>query len=138
MTRLMGLKFKIIYRQGKENTVADSLSRVGHLMALQAVASTQPTWIQQVLNSYATDPKAQELLTRLAVHSPDVDGFVLHQNIIRHKGKVWLGDNSTLQTRIIAAFHSSPIGGHSGTNATYNRFKNCSPRRDSSKMWIVL
>ena len=43
MTRLMGLKFKIIYRQGKENTVADSLSRVGHLMALQAVASIQPT-----------------------------------------------------------------------------------------------
>ena len=34
MTRLMGLKFKIIYRQGKENIVADSLSRVGHLMAL--------------------------------------------------------------------------------------------------------
>ena len=42
MTRLMGLKFRIVYRQGKENTVADSLSRVGHLMALQAVATVQP------------------------------------------------------------------------------------------------
>jgi len=70
MTRLMGLKFKIVYRQGKENTVADSLSRVGHLMALQAVATVQPAWIQEVVNSYTTDPAAQSLLTKLAVHSP--------------------------------------------------------------------
>ena len=104
--------------------MADSLSRVGHLMALQAVASIQPTWIQEVLNSYATETKAQELLTRFVVHSPYENVFVLHKNIIRHKGKVWLGDNSALQTRIIATFHSTPIGGHSGTNATYHRVKN--------------
>lgn len=58
MTCLMGLKFKIVYRQGKENTVADSLSRVGHLMALQAVATVQPAWVQEVINSYATDARA--------------------------------------------------------------------------------
>ena len=124
MTRLMGLKFKIVYRQGKENTVADSLSRVGHLMALQAVASIQPAWVQEVINSYATDPKAQDMLTKLALHSPDDNCFMLHQNIIRHQGKVWIGDNSALQTRLIAALHSSPIGGHSGINATYHRLKN--------------
>ena len=38
-----------------------SLSRVGHLMALQNVATVQPVWIQEVINSYATDPKAQTL-----------------------------------------------------------------------------
>jgi hypothetical protein len=37
----MGLEFKIVYKQGKENTVTDSLSRVGYLMALQAVATVQ-------------------------------------------------------------------------------------------------
>ena len=41
--------------------MADSLSRVGHLMALQNVATVQPVWIQEVINSYATDPKAQTL-----------------------------------------------------------------------------
>ena len=71
MTRLMGLHFKIVYRQGKENVAADALSRVAHLMSLQAVSSVQPAWIQEVLNSYTTDPQAQQLLTRLAISSPD-------------------------------------------------------------------
>jgi len=71
MTRLMGLHFKIVYRQGKGNVTADALSRVAHLMSLQAVSSVQPAWIQEVLNSYTTDPQAQQLLTRLAISNPD-------------------------------------------------------------------
>jgi hypothetical protein len=51
MTRLMGLQFKILYKQGKENLAADALSRVAHMMALQAVSQVQPQWIQEVLNS---------------------------------------------------------------------------------------
>ena len=34
MTCMMGLKFKVVYKKGKENLAADALSRVGHLMAL--------------------------------------------------------------------------------------------------------
>ena len=81
----------------------------------------QPVWLQEVFNSYAVDSKAQQLFTRLAVSQPDEDGYSLHEGLIRHKGKIWIGANAGLQTKIIQAFHATPIGGHSGIQATYQR-----------------
>jgi hypothetical protein len=123
MSRLMGLQFKITYRKGAENIAADSLSRVGHLMAIQACSKVQPVWIQEIVNSYVTDPDAQRRLTELAVASPDEHGYSLHQGLIRYQGRVWLGANSALQTKLISAFHASAIGGHSGVQATYQCLK---------------
>lgn len=120
---LMGLQFKIAYRKGKENVVADALSRVGHLYVIESVSSVQPQWIQELLNAYATDPKAQELLTQLAVQNSGVQGYTLEEGVIRYKNKLWVANNTALHTKIISAFHASPIGGHSGVQATYQRVK---------------
>ena len=121
MTRLMGLQFKIVYKKGKENVAADALSRVGHLMAIQAVSEVKPLWLQEVLNSYVTDPTAHTLLAQLALASPDSQSYSLVDGVIRHQGHIWIGDNSTIRTKVISALHSSPIGGHSGIQATYYR-----------------
>jgi hypothetical protein len=123
MTRLMGLQFKVLYKKGTENTVADALSRVSHLMTIPAVSTVTPIWIQEVLNSYTTDPTAEELLAKLSIHSPDKQGFSLSQGIIRYHDKIWIAQNSALQTKLIHALHSTAIGGHSGSKATYNRMK---------------
>jgi hypothetical protein len=123
MARLMGLKFKILYKKGKDNVAADALSRVANVMALQGVSEVQPLWVQEILNSYTTNSKAQQLLIQLAVHSPNEDGFSLEQGLIRYNGRIWLGENSAVQTKLIAVFHASAIGGHSGIKVTYHRLK---------------
>lgn len=102
---------------------ADSLSRVAHLMAIQGVSEATPQWTQEVLNSYHTDAAAQSLLQSLAVQSPNEQGFSLDKGIIKYNGHVWIGDNSALKTKVIAALHSSPIGGHSGIMPTYHKVK---------------
>jgi hypothetical protein len=49
----------VVYRKGKENVAADALSRISHLMHIQVASEVKPMWLQQVLNSYVTDPYAQ-------------------------------------------------------------------------------
>jgi hypothetical protein len=90
MAKLMGLQFKIVYHKGKENKVVDALSRVGHLMGVTDVSAIQPQWIQEVINSYTTDEVAQQLLAKLAVHSPDEQGFSLNQGIIRKDSQIYI------------------------------------------------
>jgi hypothetical protein len=38
MSKLMGMQFRVVYKQGRENKVVDALSRIGHAMALTAVS----------------------------------------------------------------------------------------------------
>jgi hypothetical protein len=123
MTKLMGLQFKVVYRKGKENLVADALSRMPTVMSMQICLEVKPQWVQEVINSYATDSQTQELLAQLAISSPNEHGYSLHQGIIRFGSQIWVGDNSTLMTKIISTFHSSALGGHSGAHATYIRVK---------------
>jgi hypothetical protein len=73
------------------------------------------------MNSYSTDPMAQQLLQELTVVNPNAQGYSLEDGLIRYKKKVWIGANSILQTKIIHVFHASAIGGHSGILPTYHR-----------------
>jgi hypothetical protein len=112
-----------VYRKGKENCAADAISRMVHLHALQAVSVVKPLWRQEVVNLYATDAQAQEMMARLAIKSLNEHGFSLSQGHIKYNNKVWIADNSALQIKVIAALHSTAIVGHSGTKATYYRVK---------------
>jgi hypothetical protein len=111
-------------QKGPENNVADALSRIGHHFNITDVSTTIPVWIQEVLNTYAVDSHAQQLLQELVVVSPNDEGYILTEGLIRFKGKIWVGSNSAVQTKIIQALHSSALGGgggDSGMPATYQR-----------------
>jgi hypothetical protein len=40
-----------------------------------------------------------------------------------YKGRIWIGSNSALQTKLISAMHSSAVGGRFGVQATYQHVR---------------
>jgi hypothetical protein len=120
MAKLVGLQFQFKYKKGVDNCAADSLSRVGHLMETSVC---RPDWLQEVVNSYITDTAMTELLQQLTVKSPDAQGYSLEHGIIKFQGRMVIGANLALQTKLLAQLHDTPLGGHSGIQATYQRAK---------------
>jgi hypothetical protein len=122
LTKLLGLQFKIAYNKGLDNRLADALSRnpVFACDQLMAVSHSTPIWLEEVAKGYLNDEQAQKLLAKLAISSP-VDHFTLHDGLIHYKGRIWLGNNSNLQSKITQALHDGAAGGHSGFYVTYHR-----------------
>jgi hypothetical protein len=119
MNKLMGLQFIMVYEKGKENILADALSRVGPFMALYCGIRFQPVWIQEVPNSSMTDSYAQNLLPRVTIHSPHGVVFSVQQGNIRRLHQLWVGRISALSTVLISTFHDSTVWGHSRGVASY-------------------
>lgn len=122
MTKLVGLQFQFQYKKGCDNKAVDALSRVGHLLAVNSLSHSQPVWLQEVINSYAVHTHAQALL-QLAISAIHPDNYVLKDGVITQAGRIWIGANAALKTKLISAFHASAIGGHSGIQATFQRVK---------------
>jgi hypothetical protein len=122
-TKLLGLQYRIVYKPGSDNRVADALSRRAVPEDALAISAPVPTWLDAVLTSYDGDSKAQDLIKRLSLSSTAEPNYELRNGLIHHKGRLWIGDDKTLQQRIMQQFHSSAVGGHSGFPATYHRIK---------------
>ncbi|WVZ80006.1 LOW QUALITY PROTEIN: hypothetical protein U9M48_027524 [Paspalum notatum var. saurae] len=122
-TRLLGLQYKVIYKKGTDNKAADALSRYPFQHPeCAALSSCEPQWITEINDSYTNDPHSSQLLAQLAVNSNDVH-FTLFNGVIRYNGKIWIGNHPALHNKLINAFHSSAIGGHSGVPVTLARLK---------------
>jgi hypothetical protein len=122
--KLMGLQYRILYKKGVDNRVADALSRRPHpKLKSFAISQPHPVWIQAIVDAYMHDATAQQLLQRLALHQDSSDSFTLRNGIIRKKNHIWLPADCQIQLQIIAEFHASPMGGHFGIPVTLRRLK---------------
>lgn len=123
LLKLMDLQFQIVYKKGITNAAADALSRCPVTETIFAVSSCSPAWVERLVQGYQEDPIAKQLLTELAIAGPDTKGYSMVEGVIRHKGRVWLGNNTLAQQHVLQALHNSGIGGHSGFHGTYHRVK---------------
>jgi hypothetical protein len=123
LIKLLGYKFTVEYKKGKENKVADALSRVKYALQTLATTAAVPVWIKEVVNSYKQDKKCSDLIAELAIAPTGHPPYTLTSGVLRYKGKILIGNNTDLRNSLLQAFHTSELGGHSGERATYHRLK---------------
>ncbi|WVZ14456.1 hypothetical protein V8G54_012022 [Vigna mungo] len=114
--KLIGYDFEIRFRPGKENSVADALSRRQYFMAMSLFQTDEwETWETEVQH----DPKLvfQELLLNPKAH----EGYELKKGRLFYHGTLVLPRTFSRIPSIIKELHESPIGGHSGYFRTFKR-----------------
>jgi hypothetical protein len=67
-TKMMGMHYRIIYKKGADNRVADALSRHPSPPAqLMALSQCTPAWLTQVQDGYANDEAALKMIQQLTL-----------------------------------------------------------------------
>ena len=120
---MLGYDYEIIYKKGKDNRVADALSRqFEDESTLLAISLPIPEWIEEAHREWFSHPGLSQLISQLQVDPNSTKGYSWQDDILRDRDIVVISPTSTLKSRILAELHSSPpIARHSGFQKTYAR-----------------
>jgi transposase InsO family protein len=125
VTKILGYDFEIIYKKGKQNVVADALSRKDEDVEafICAISIIQPDWIVEARDEWKNDEKVWSLIQRLQQDSSASDTFTWKNDSLWYKDRLYLCKDSQLKQKVLLELHTSPVGGHSGFLKTYHRVK---------------
>jgi len=125
VTKMLGYDFEIIYKKGKQNVVADALSRKDEdvEVLLCAISIIQPDWINEARDEWKNDEEVWALIRKLQQDSSTSDTFSWKNDSLWYKDRLHLCKNSKLKQNIPMELHTSPLEGHLGFLETYHRVK---------------
>lgn len=116
----MGYTFEIQYKSGKDNRVVDALSRKEE-MELKAFSVCQYDDLLRWEEEIKKDAKLSLILQQLITNENPPEGYTLRRGCLLYQGRLVLPKNSPHIPPLIAKFHGTPTGGHSGYLRTYKR-----------------
>lgn len=89
LPKLLEFDDEIQYRQGKENLVADALSRVeGAEVLHMAMTVVECDLLKQIQSLYETDAELKEVISALQQNNKTKRHYSWIQNILRRKSKI--------------------------------------------------
>ncbi|KAJ0895862.1 putative nucleotidyltransferase, Ribonuclease H [Helianthus annuus] len=117
-TKLIGYDFEIHYKPGKENRVADALSRI-NTPQVMAISFTNPKWVHDLKNFYAS-PDGRVLIHKCMAKSTGSQ-FMMKDGVLYYQSKIFIPCQQQLRLLLLNEFHASQAGGHSGIRVTIKR-----------------
>lgn len=69
LVKLLGYDYTTDYKKGKENIVADALSRMEEAISLCSISAIQSTLLDEIKLSWEADPKLQKLILLIQANS---------------------------------------------------------------------
>jgi hypothetical protein len=120
--KLMGFDFSIEYKKGRENVVADALSRRGEMLIpgeFAAISSPIANWLDVIKGEIENDAEMKELAQRVQ-DGEAVGPWKYKEGILFFKERIYLPEKSALISSIIEQIHG---GFHEGYQKTFQRIR---------------
>ena len=108
---MLGYDFEIIDKKGKQNFVADALSRKDEDVEelLCAISIIQPEWITKARDEWKNDEEVWTLIQNLQQDPSTFDTFSWKNNSVWYEYQLYLCKNSQLKQNILLEFHTSNL-----------------------------
>lgn len=92
---------------------------------MKAISVVQSSWLTEVLNNYDGDIAAQTIIQAIIQEIANGNSTFQHysysQGLITMNNKVLVDQAGKVREKMLWELHDSPLGGHSGQEATYKR-----------------
>ncbi|KAL0419111.1 UNVERIFIED_CONTAM: Retrovirus-related Pol polyprotein from transposon.6 [Sesamum radiatum] len=123
LSKLLGFDYEILYTPGKDNVVADALSRhsTACFVSLLAMSTVTPSVLVGLRSFYASHTAGQSLLHRIRHNPSSKLTFSNAHGLVLYESRLFISKQTGLRSLLLSEFHSSIIGGHSGAPATFAR-----------------
>src|SRR5260370_10771781 len=108
------------YRPGKENVIADALSRrPDHKLTAvrESIPIVDHTILDEIRRAYQTDPVTRSILQQGHNKFPVKDGLIYNEN------RIWIPHDNSLRTRLLTEEHDTPTSDHLGEYKTLERLQ---------------
>ncbi|GJZ35092.1 putative mitochondrial protein, partial [Tanacetum coccineum] len=121
LSKLSGYDFEIQYLPGRENRVADALSRRMEEVTCNAISFTNVQNWDKLMQDLSQDSEVTLIKNHIFHGKKGLEDFNVEGDRLLYQGRLFLPRTFKWILLLFQEFHSSVIGGHSGVLKTYQR-----------------